>query len=74
MIKNTQSIAIASGSNDYARSQGAFYLNGKNTSWILYNFSRRDLYLEAIKLTYDFSTNVFTRVKSKVFNDSSLPI
>ena len=74
MIKNAQSIATASGSNDYTRSQGAFYLNGKNTSWILYNFSRRDLYLEAIKLTYDFSTNVFTRVKSKVFNDSSLPI
>lgn len=73
-IKEAQSITIASGSNDYSRSQGAFYLNGKNTSWILYNFSRRDLYLEAIKLTYDFSTNVFTRVKSKVFNDSSLPI
>ena len=74
MIKNAQFIATASGSNDYTSSQGAFYLNGKNTSWILYNFSRRDLYLEAIKLTYDFSTNVFTRVKSKVFNDSSLPI
>lgn len=74
MIKNAQSIATASGSNDYTRSQGAFYLNGKNTNWILYNFSRRDLYLEAIKLTYNFSTNVFTRVKSKVFNDSSLPI
>ena len=74
MIKNAQSIATASGSADYSRSQGAFYLNGKNTSWILYNFSRKDLYLEAIKLTYDFSTNVFTRVKSKVFNDSSLPI
>ena len=74
MIKNAQSIATASGSNDYTRSQGAFYLNGKNTSWILYNFSRRDLYLEAIKLTYNFSTNVFTRVKSKVFDDSSLPI
>lgn len=74
MIKEAQSINISSGSNDYSRSQGAFYLNGKNTSWILYNFSRRDLYLEAIKLTYNFSTNVFTRVKSKVFNDSSLPI
>ena len=74
MIKNAQFIATASGSAVYGSSQGAFYLNGKNTSWILYNFSRRDLYLEAIKLTYDFSTNVFTRVKSKVFNDSSLPI
>lgn len=74
MIKNAQFIATASGSNDYTRSQGAFYLNGKNTNWILYHFSRSDLYLEAIKLTYDFSTNVFTRVKSKVFNDSSLPI
>lgn len=74
MIKEAQSIDTPSGSADYSRSQGGFYLNGKNTNWILYHFSRTDLYLEAIKLTYDFSTNVFTRVKTKVFNDSSLPI
>lgn len=74
MIKEAQTINIPSGSGDYDKSKGAFYLNGKNTSWILYHFSRKDLYLEAIKLTYNFSTNVFTRVKSKVFNDSSLPI
>ena len=73
-IKEAQSITIASGSADYGNSRGGFYLNGKNTSWILYHFSRKDLYLEAIKLTYNFSTNVFTRVKTKVFNDSSLPI
>lgn len=74
MIKEAQTINIPSGSAEYGNSRGGFYLNGKNTSWILYHFSRKDLYLEAIKLTYDFSTNVFTRVKSKVFNDSSLPI
>lgn len=74
MIKEAQSINIPSGSAEYGNSRGGFYLNGKNTSWILYHFSRKDLYLEAIKLTYDFNTNVFTRVKSKVFNDSSLPI
>ena len=73
-IKEAQSITIASGSADYDNSRGGFYLNGKNTSWILYHFSRKDLYLEAIKLTYNFSTNVFTRVKTKIFNDSSLPI
>lgn len=73
-IKEAQSITIASGSADYDNSHGGFYLNGKNTSWILYHFSRKDLYLEAIKLTYNFSTNVFTRVKTKIFNDSSLPI
>lgn len=73
-IKEAQSITIASGSADYGKSRGGFYLNGKNTSWILYHFSRKDLYLEAIKLTYNFSTNVFTREKTKVFNDSSLPI
>ena len=74
MIKKAQTITIASGSADYGSSRGGFYLNGKNTNWILYHFSRKDLYLEAIKLTYNFSTNVFTRVKTKVFNDSSLPI
>lgn len=74
MIKNAQYISTASGSADYGNSRGGFYLNGKNTSWILYHFSRKDLYLEAIKLTYNFSTNVFSKVKSKVFNDSSLPI
>ena len=74
MIKEAQSIDIPSGSAEYGNSRGGFYLNGKNTSWILYHFSRKDLYLEAIKLTYNFSTNVFTRVKGKVFNDSSLPI
>lgn len=74
MIKNAQYISTASGGADYGNSRGGFYLNGKNTNWILYHFSRNDLYLEAIKLTYNFSTNVFTRVKAKVFNDSSLPI
>lgn len=74
MIQKAQSINIPSGSAEYGNSRGGFYLNGKNTSWILYHFSRKDLYLEAIKLTYNFSTNVFTRVKTKVFNDSSLPI
>ena len=74
MIQEAQSINIPSGSAEYGNSRGGFYLNGKNTNWILYHFSRKDLYLEAIKLTYNFSTNVFTRVKSKVFNDSSLPI
>lgn len=74
MIKNAQYISSASGSADYGNSRGGFYLNGKNTNWILYHFSRKDLYLEAIKLTYDFSTNDFTRVKTKVFNDSSFPI
>lgn len=74
MIKEAQTIPAPGSSYEYSRSNGAFYLNGKNTNWILYHFSRKDLYLEAIKLTYNFSTNVFSKVKSKVFNDSSLPI
>ena len=74
MIKEAQTIPAPGGSAEYSRSRGGFYLNGENTSWILYNFSRSDLYLEAIKLSYNFSNNVFSKVKSKVFNDSSLPI
>ena len=74
MIKEALSIATSNGSYEYSNSRGGFYLNGENTSWILYHFSRKDLYLEAIKLSYNFSTNVFSKVKSKVFNDSSSPI
>ena len=74
MIQEAQYITASGGSAVYGSSRGGFYLNGENTSWILYNFSRSDLYLEAIKLSYDFSNNVFSKVKSKVFNDSSLPI
>ena len=73
MIKHDEYISN-SGGGVYANSRGGFYLNGENTSWILYHFSRNDLYLEAIKLSYNFSTNVFSKVKSKVFNDSSFPI
>ena len=73
MIKHDEYISN-SGGGVYSRSRGGFYLNGENTSWILYHFSRNDLYLEAIKLSYDFSNNVFRKVKSKVFNDSSFPI
>lgn len=73
MIKHDEYISN-SGGGVYSRSRGGFYLNGENTSWILYHFSRSDLYLEAIKLSYNFSTNAFSKVKSKVFNDSSLPI
>lgn len=73
MIKHDEYISSSSG-GVYSRSRGGFYLNGENTSWILYHFSRNDLYLEAIKLSYNFSTNVFSKVKTKVFNDSSLPI
>lgn len=73
MIKHDEQISSSSGSV-YSRSRGGFYLNGENTSWILYHFSRNDLYLEAIKLSYNFSTNGFSKVKSKVFNDSSFPI
>lgn len=73
MIKHDEYISN-SGGGVYSRSRGGFYLNGENTSWILYHFSRTDLYLEAIKLSYNFSTNAFSKVKSKVFNDSSLPI
>lgn len=73
MIKHNEQISN-SGGGVYSRSRGGFYLNGENTSWILYHFSRSDLYLEAIKLSYNFSTNAFSKVKSKVFNDSSLPI
>lgn len=72
MIKNNEFISAANAV--YDNSRGGFYLNGENTSWILYHFSRKDSYLEAIKLTYDFSTNVFTKEKTKVFNDSSFPI
>ncbi len=74
MIKEAQHISSSGGSYNYSNSRGGFYLNGENTSWILYHFSRSDLYLEAIKLSYNFSTNAFSKVKSKVFNDSSLPI
>ena len=74
MIKEAQTIPAPGGSAVYSSSHGGFYLNGENTSWILYHFSRSDLYLEAIKLSYNFSTNAFSKVKSKVFNDSSLPI
>lgn len=74
MIKEAQTIPAPGGSAVYGSSRGGFYLNGENTSWILYHFSRSDLYLEAIKLSYNFSTNAFSKVKSKVFNDSSLPI
>lgn len=74
MVQENQYISASGGSYEYSRSRGGFYLNGENTSWILYHFSRNDLYLEAIKLSYDFSTNVFNKVKSKVFNDSSFPI
>lgn len=74
MIKEAQTIPAPGGSAEYSRSRGGFYLNGENTNWILYHFSRNDLYLEAIKLSYNFSTNDFSKVKSKVFNDSSLPI
>lgn len=73
MIKHDEYISN-SGGGVYSRSRGGFYLNGENTSWILYHFSRNDLYLEAIKLSYNFSTNAFSKVKSKVFNDSSFPI
>lgn len=73
MIKHDEYISNSAG-GVYSRSRGGFYLNGENTSWILYHFSRNDLYLEAIKLSYNFSTNVFNKVKSKVFNDSSFPI
>ena len=73
MIKHDEYIS-SSGGGVYSRSRGGFYLNGENTSWILYHFSRNDLYLEAIKLSYNFSTNAFSKVKSKIFNDSSLPI
>lgn len=73
MIKHDEYISSSSG-GVYSRSRGGFYLNGENTSWILYHFSRNDLYLEAIKLSYNFSTNAFSKVKSKVFNDSSFPI
>lgn len=73
MIKHDEYISNPGG-GVYSRSRGGFYLNGENTSWILYHFSRNDLYLEAIKLSYNFSTNVFSKVKSKVFNDSSFPI
>lgn len=73
MIKEAQTISSSSG-GVYSNSRGGFYLNGENTSWILYHFSRTDLYLEAIKLSYNFSTNIFSKVKSKVFNDSSFPI
>ena len=73
MIKHDEYISSSSGAV-YSRSRGGFYLNGENTSWILYHFSRNDLYLEAIKLNYNFSTNVFSKVKTKVFNDSSFPI
>ena len=73
MIKHDEYISN-SGGGVYSRSRGGFYLNGENTSWILYHFSRNDLYLEAIKLSYNFSTNIFSKVKSKVFNDSSFPI
>lgn len=73
MIKHDEQISSSSG-GVYSRSRGGFYLNGENTSWILYHFSRNDLYLEAIKLSYNFSTNGFSKVKSKVFNDSSFPI
>lgn len=74
MIKEAQHISSSGGSYNYSNSHGGFYLNGENTSWILYHFSRSDLYLEAIKLSYNFSTNAFSKVKSKVFNDSSFPI
>lgn len=74
MIKEAQTIPAPGGSAVYSRSHGGFYLNGENTSWILYHFSRNDLYLEAIKLSYNFSTNAFSKIKSKVFNDSSFPI
>ena len=74
MIKEAQTIPAPGGSAVYGSSRGGFYLNGENTSWILYHFSRSDLYLEAIKLSYNFSTNIFSKVKSKVFNDSSFPI
>ena len=73
MIKHDEYISSSAG-GVYSRSRGGFYLNGENTSWILYHFSRNDLYLEAIKLSYNFSTNVFNKVKTKVFNDSSFPI
>lgn len=73
MIKHDEYISN-SGGGVYSNSRGGFYLNGENTSWILYHFSRNDLYLEAIKLSYNFSTNAFSKVKSKVFNDSSFPI
>ena len=74
MIKEAQTIPAPGGSAVYGSSRGGFYLNGENTSWILYHFSRSDLYLEAIKFSYNFSTNGFSKVKSKVFNDSSFPI
>lgn len=74
MIQEAQTIPAPGGSAVYGSSRGGFYLNGENTSWILYHFSRSDLYLEAIKLSYNFSTNVFSKVKTKVFNDSSFPI
>ena len=74
MIQEAQTIPAPGGSAVYSNSRGGFYLNGENTSWILYHFSRSDLYLEAIKLSYNFNTNVFSKVKTKVFNDSSFPI
>ena len=58
MIKHDEYISN-SGGGVYSNSRGGFYLNGENTSWILYHFSRNDSYLEAIKLSYNFSTNVF---------------
>lgn len=73
-VKTAYYITHPSGSAVYGNSRGGFYLNGGGENWILYNFARSDLYLEAIKLTYDSTTNTLTRGTSKTFNDSNLPI